>query len=179
MRISLLDPGLISLSGHHLDWDLRIVDELTSLGHRVEVFASNRVKPKVVALFSGRARLSPLFRFYPYTDPGEIDPIAGEVSVFLDGAALLVEDLRRIDECDLWFWPSLFAPQLHACSLVGRAPKIAGCIHIAPGFGAVTGAMWWRYAFLSAKRINLRANIGVTGPLLQKAYASLTASGQI
>ena len=179
MRISLLDPGLIGRNGHHLEWDLRIVDELTSLDHRVEVFASAGVKPPVVELFSGRARVSPLFRFGPYTNPGEIDPVAGELSMFLDGAVVLVEDLRRIDECDLWFWPSLFAPQLHACSLAGRAPRIAGCIHVAPRFKAVNGPMWWRYAFVSAQRVNLRTNIGVTGPLLQKAYAPLTATSQI
>jgi hypothetical protein len=180
MRISLLDPGLSSLGGHHLEWDLRIVDELTSLGHEVEVFSSTGVDPKVVELLSGRARLSPVFRIGPYAVPGQIDPIAGELFIFRDGASILAEDLGRIGESDLWFWPSLFAPQLYACSMAVPAPRrISGCIHSEPRFGAENGPMWWRYAFLSAQRANLRANIGVTTPLLQKAYGPLTAAGRI
>ena len=179
MRISLLDPALVSLAGHHLEWNLKIVDELTSLGHRVEVFAHVSVERKVVESFSGRASVSPLFKVFPYLNPSTIDPIAGELAVFLDGAAALANDLRLIGECDLWFWSSLFAPQLYACSLTAPAARISGCIHIEPSYRTVNGRMWWRYAFLAAQSSNLRANIGVTGPLLQKEYAPLTATGRI
>jgi hypothetical protein len=123
--------------------------------------------------------VSPLFQVIPYIDPSAIDPIAGELAVFLDGGAALAADLRLIGECDLWFWPSLFAPQLYACSIAAPTARISGCIHIDPGFKTVNGRMWWRYAFLVAQSTNLRANIGVTGPLLQKEYAPLTATGRI
>ena len=179
MRISLLDPALVSLAGHHLEWNLKIVDELTSLGHQVAVFADASVDRTVVESFSGRASVSPLFKVFPYTNPRTIDPIAGELVCFLDGAAALAADLRQIGECDLWFWPSLFAPQLYACSLAAPAARIAGCIHVDPGFKNVHGRMWWRYAFLVAQSTSLRTNIGVTGPLLQKEYAPLTATGRI
>jgi hypothetical protein len=179
MRISLLDPGLLDRRGHHLEWDLRIVDELTSLGHRVEVFAHRRAGPKVIESFSGRAELSPLFRVFPYAGTGAIDPVAGELCFFLDGASVLAEDLRRIGECDLWLWPSLFAPQLCACSMVAPAARISGCIHVDPAFQAVNGRMWWRYAFLTAERARLRASIGVTVPQLQEEYARLAPAGRI
>jgi glycosyltransferase involved in cell wall biosynthesis len=179
MRISLLDPALVSKAGHHLEWNLKIVDELTSLGHQVEVFADASVHRTVVESFSGRASVSPLFKVFPYINPSAIDPIAGELAAFLDGAAALAADLRLIGECDLWLWPSLFAPQLYACSIAAPAARISGCIHIDPGYRTANGRMWWRYAFLVAQSTNLRANIGVTGPLLQREYAPLTATGRI
>lgn len=178
-RISLLDPGLISAAGHHLEWDLRVVDELTSLGHQVEVFAHARADRQVVESFSGRAKLLPLFTVNPYIDPRLIDPVAGELAVFLGGSSVLAQELARIGECDLWLWPSLFAPQLFACSKVAREVRISGCIHVEPSYGADNGRMWWRYAFLMAQRARLRLNVGVTGPLLQKEYAPLTAEGRI
>jgi hypothetical protein len=39
MKISILDPGLISLAGHHLDVGRRIAAALKSLGHSVELHA--------------------------------------------------------------------------------------------------------------------------------------------
>ena len=179
MRISLLDPGLSSREGHHLEWSLRIVEELTSLGHGVEVFASAHVTRRVVESFSGRASVSPLFRVDPYIDPRQIDPVAGEISFLLDGASALAKDLSQIGKYDLWLWPSLFAPQLYACSLAAPAARIAGCIHLEPGFQALNGRIWWRYAFLCVERAKLRANIGVTTPLLEEEYAPLTATGRI
>jgi hypothetical protein len=179
MRISLLDPALESVGGHHLEWNLRIVDELTSLGHRVDVFAGSGVERRVVEAFSGRASVSALFKTDPYAHPNAIDPIAGELAIFMDGAAALAADLRKIGECDLWLWPTLFAPQLYACSLAAPAPRISGCIHIDPVFKAPNGRMWWRYAFLVARANNLRTNIGVTGPRLQEEYGPLTAAGRI
>lgn len=179
MRISLLDPGLFERRGHHLEWDLKVVDELTSLGHRVEVFANKRVRPKVIESFSARTKVSPLFEAFPYGGAGAIDPVAGELCFFQDSAMALAEDLRRIGNCDLWFWPSLFAPQLYACSMAAPAARISGCIHVDPAFGAMNGRMWWRYAFLVAQRAKLRANIGVTVPLLQEEYARLAAPGRI
>jgi glycosyltransferase involved in cell wall biosynthesis len=179
MRIGLLDPGLLNRSGHHLEWDLRVVDELASLGHSVEVFANKRADRKVIESFSDRAKLWPLFEAFPYGDPGAIDPVAGELCFFLDAAAALAEDLRLIGELDLWFWPSLFAPQLYACSIVAPTARISGCIHVEPTFQAVNGRTWWRYAFLMAERANLSANIGVVVPLLKEDYSRLTASRPI
>lgn len=108
-----------------------------------------------------------------------MDPVAGELSLFLDGASMLAEDLSSLGASDAWIWPTIFAPQLHACSMVRPAAKIAGCIHFEPTFQAANGRMWWRYGFIRAQRADLSTNIGVTGPRLQSEFVPLTVTGKI
>ena len=179
MKINLLDPGLYGTHGHHLEWDLRVVEELRRLGHDVVVYSNAGIGQEAAAAVAGLAPLARHFRFSPYGYAEQVDRVAGELILFLDGAALIAQDLRTVRDADTWMWPSIFSSQLYACTLLGSTTPMSGCVHVEPAFMASSGPVWWRFAFLKAHQARLRMNIGVGGPMLQKEYAPLTAVGQI
>ena len=177
MRISLLDPWLVDVGGHFLDWDLRIVGELTALGHEVRVYSHTSISATARRLASVRVDTIPIFRGDPFAHPGQIDAVAGEVILFLDGAAALADDLAKVGSSDLWLWPSLTAAHLQACARVVPNVRLAACIHEEPAHILPNGRMWWRYAFIRAARAHLALNLGTTTERLAEEYSGL--SGQI
>jgi hypothetical protein len=179
MRINILDPGLIFSGGHHLEYDLGLARELIARGHQTCVYSHVRVSQPTLDAVSAIARIEPIFRASPYADARKIDPVSGELRVFLDGALMLTEDLGRVDAADAWIWPSLFAPQLHACALLKTRAQVSGCIHMEPTFMATHGRMWWRYAFNRARTADLRLNLGVTIAELEREYSVLEGEGRI
>ena len=179
MKINLLDPGLQGMHGHHLEWDLRVVEELRRCGHDVVVYANAGIGQDAAAAVAALSPLVRHFRFSPYAYPEQVDRVAGELILFLDGAALVAQDLRTVRDADMWMWPSLFSSQLYACSILGSTMPMSACVHVEPTFMASSGPVWWRFAFLRAQQARLRMNIGVAGPMLQKEYAPLTAVGHI
>lgn len=179
MRINLLDPGLYGTHGHHLEWDLRVLEELRRLGHEVAVYSNAAIGQDAAAAVAGLAPLVRHFRFSPYGYAEQVDRVAGELILFLDGAALTAQDLRTVRDADAWMWPSIFSSQLYACTMLGTTMPMSGCVHVEPTFMASGGPAWWRFAFLKAHQARLRMNIGVAGPMLQNEYAPLTAAGHI
>lgn len=143
MDIALLDPGLQNSAGHHLDLDLAIITELKRRGHRVSVFAHQKLDARAGDLLKSADRVIPLFRVTPYRTPALIepelvprffDPLAGSLSLFIDGAKAVAEDLRTVKDFDLWLWPSLFASHLLACADASPPTLVSGCIHVEPEF---------------------------------------------
>jgi glycosyltransferase involved in cell wall biosynthesis len=178
MIINLLDPGLLQIEGHHLEWDRRIAAELIAQGHELTVYSHVGITPEVCAKFPDPIKLVPLFRNYSYFDPLKLDPVAGELLGFLDVAAMLAQDLRATAKADLWLWPSLFQAQLYACALIKPDAPIAGCIHVEPGFRSSQVGAYWKYAFIKARQAGLRMNLGVSGPILQEEYCELVGNRQ-
>ncbi|OGA15136.1 MAG: hypothetical protein A3H32_01745 [Betaproteobacteria bacterium RIFCSPLOWO2_02_FULL_63_19] len=177
MRVSLLDPWLYDVGGHFLDWDLRIVDELKALGHEVRLYSHTSISTNAQRHASARAEVFPIFRGDCFAHPGQIDPVAGEIILFLDGAATLADDLARVGQSHIWIWPSLTASHLYACANVAPNVGISACIHEEPTHILPNGRMWWRYAFIRAARADLRLNLGTPSKRLSEEYSGL--SGQI
>ena len=173
MRVNILDPGLLFAGGHHLEYDLGVARELAARGHEATVYSHVRIDRQAREAVAAVTRIEPIFRTSPYADARKIDPLSGELRIFLDGALMLAEDLGLADAADRWVWPSMFAPQLHACALLKTRAKISGCMHMEPTFMASHGRMWWRYAFAKARTADLRLNVGVTVAELATEYSAL------
>ena len=179
MRINLLDPGLLKAGGHFLEWDLRIVDELISIGHDVAVYSHVNINPEARQAVVARAQLIPIFHVSPFESPRQIDAISGELTIFLDGAVSHARALGSVRQADVWLWPTMLASHLYACALVKPEAMISACIHFPPSYMAQHGNMWWRYAFLKAKQAELKLDAGVPLPILQKHYARLSGRDDI
>lgn len=182
MDIALLDPGLHNATGHHLDLDLEIVRELKSRGHRVSVFAHQKLDALAANLLQSADGVTPLFRVSPYRDaaliepelvPAFFDPISGSVSFFIDGAKSVAEDLKTVKGFDLWLWPTLFASHLLACAEASPATPVSGCIHFEPELTLLNGQAFWRYAFSRTMDAGLPLNAGVTTAELAAVYATV------
>ncbi|MCK9202613.1 MAG: glycosyltransferase [Gallionella sp.] len=182
MDIALLDPGLHSSAGHHLDLDIKIVRELKQRGHRVSVFAHKKLDARAADQLKSADRVTPLFRVTPYRtpvliEPGLVpaffDPLSGSLSLFIDGAKAVAEDLGAVKGFDLWLWPSLFASHLLACADASPATRVSGCIHVEPEFNLKNGQTFWRYAFSRAMDVGLPFNAGILTPELASAYATV------
>ena len=179
MRVTILDPGLMDAGTHFLEWDLRLIEQLVSLGHTVNICSHVDINPTATALASAQATLSPIFRVSCYVQPAQLDPIAGDLMLFVEGASTTAEDLRRVEPSDLWMWPTFNAWHLYACALLGTPRHISACIHQEPTFNSPNGNIWWRYAFISAMRAKLGLNLGVTVQPLVNEYAGLTSGQRI
>jgi glycosyltransferase involved in cell wall biosynthesis len=179
MHVNILDPGLLGGPGHHFEWDIKLLRELTALGHDVCLYSHADVSSSVVKNMVGGAQLIPLFRVSPYLSPEQIDPIAGELSLFIDGANALADDLRKVRKADIWLWPSIFSSQILACALVRPGVPISGCIHVEPTYQASCGRMQWRYGLLKSRENRLAMNLGVVESMLQQEFSSLMPNGKI
>jgi len=62
MRVNLLDPGLLVMGGHHLEYDLRVVRELAARGIETNVYSHVQVSAEVRAAVTASAQLTALFR---------------------------------------------------------------------------------------------------------------------
>ena len=184
MRIDILDPGLYTKAGHHLEWNLRLARELTARGHKVHVHSHMNLDVEAAKLLSHCALVTPRFRILPYWESAPSlrgangsrplsDPVSGQLVHFLDGAQLLAEDLHSLEDADLRIWPSLAAHQLYASSLsASRIPNVS-CIHVESSIQLSAGPMFWRYAWLASKKAGLDFRFGVTVPELQEHFSSL------
>ena len=182
MDIALLDPGLYNSAGHHLDLDLKIITELKRRGHRVSVFAHEKLDGGTANLLQSADGVTPLFRVSPYRDaalieprlvPPFFDPLSGSLSFFIDGAKSVAEDLKTVKGFDLWLWPTLFASHLLACADTSPPTRIAGCIHFEPELTLLNGQAFWRYAFSRAMDAGLPFSAGVLTPELASVYATV------
>jgi len=182
MDIALLDPGLQNSAGHHLDLDRKVVAELKRRGHRVSVFAHRKLDAEAAAQLKQADAVTPLFRISPYRTPALIepefvprffDPLAGSLSLFIDGAKAVAEDLGTVRNFDYWLWPSLFVSHVLACADASPAVPVAGCIHVEPEFNLLNGQAFWRYGFARAMDAGLPFHAGVLTPELAAAYAAI------
>ena len=179
MRINILDPGMLHPGGHHAWWNRRLAKSLQLLGHDVLTYGSNELAPLVRNEFADCGGAEPLFTVNPYVAPQSVDPVSGELTLFIDGAAVLTSELSRLRSADLWLWPTLFATQYFAVTSMATVPMNAGCIHNQPDFEPGISPAFWRYAAQAARRHARRFGLGVTGPRLREEYAHLLGDKNI
>jgi glycosyltransferase involved in cell wall biosynthesis len=175
MQINLMDPGLVQFAGHHFDIDLRVARALREDGHDVHVYAHRVAADPVVSELSAVAPVTRLFRAGPYEYPNRQDPVAGELLVYNQHSSALAKDLRSVREADLWLWPSIFAPQLHACAIAARGVPVAGCVHTdVRSEEWPSGPMFWRHALLSLQWMKIPLRLGAIEPEHRYGYLPLT-----
>lgn len=182
MDIALFDPDLHTSAGHHPDLDLKIIRELKRRGHRVSVFAHQKLDARAADLLQVADQVNPVFQVSAYRNPSLIeyglipaffDPLSGSLAHFIDGAKIVAEHLKALNKFDLWLWPSLSAIRLLACADTRPAARISGCIHVEPDFAMHAGNTFWRYAFSRAMAAEASFNLGVPTAELAVVYAAI------
>lgn len=145
MKISLLDPGLRSTSGHHFDLDRRLVRALSGRGHEVVVHGGTNPAPTLAAALQAAAMLvQPTFRVSPYR---ALPATKVPVDAYRVFERATQEDLRAIEPSDLWLWPTLAPYQLAAAVAVNASPpQIAGTWWLAQHPHQVGADSWARSA---------------------------------
>ncbi len=146
MRISILDPGLAELRGHHFDLDRRLVCALSRRGHEVAVHGYVQPIPELSAAAEEAGfSVRPTFRVFPYHRLPEGQPAYDTYRTLI---RMTAEDLGRVPVADVWFWPTLVAYQLMAAlSVPAPAPaRQVGGVWWTPRFPVPIGGRWWAAA---------------------------------
>lgn len=183
MKICLLDPGLRSLSGHHVDWVHQLAREASRRGARVLVGCAKDASTGLLAALAPLAEVIPMFSLWPYHHdrvPASFTQAqrdAHEMRRHTHESQVLAGELQALPPSDLWLFPTLYAAQAAACALVPMAPAMAACIHKTPDLDGPAGARSWQQALQALARRSNAAPIclGTTTPPLQQAYAALSA----
>jgi len=180
MRINLLDPGLLSSAGHHLDLDLKLARYLTETGNSVRIYANSRVEDDVLSAFEPFCEAEALFQRGPYWRPETIDPFAGELFGYSQHSKLLHRDLASTTEADVWLWPSITAVQLRACAGISGKALVSGCAHNPVNAPYLASSqMWWRHALVSANRSDMRLRLGTLDRIQCEDLSPLTSQYNI
>jgi hypothetical protein len=178
MRINILDAALLDRSGHHFDFDSKLLKHYAQAGHRVHVYGYAGMSDEVVEDFAPYGKVTKLFRAYQYGGL-PFDPFARELDAFIWKSEIFATDLRSVEPADLWIWPTARPYNLHACTLAGVEAPVVACIHIDPGIAARSvGAMLWRSAFLAAQRQGLRYMVGSIEPELRHRFMPIVPDGR-
>lgn len=150
MKINLLDPGHISAGGHNYDWNQRIANELARRGHEVRLYIGAQATPEMKKGYAPGISVTPLFQTNPYVPASAYDPVSGEVERQIGGTRQIASELQSVAPADLWLWPTAFAYQLRACSIVPVEAEISACVHIPPSnelrIPYSEPGEWWRFA---------------------------------
>ncbi|MCB2072161.1 MAG: glycosyltransferase [Novosphingobium sp.] len=179
MRINILDAGLRNVAGHHFEYDRKLAKRFSELGHEVRVYGYADMSDQVERELLGYGKVEKLFRSFHYEFPIGKDRYAGEFILYDDHTRTLVDDLKQVEEADLWIWPTLLAQQLNACAQLAGVAPVVGCIHEDPGIEQRTaGAMLWRHAMVEAQRRRLRSTLGTVGPEIRHRFMSILPDGR-
>jgi hypothetical protein len=171
MKVNVLDPVLSERSGHHFDYDHKLIRHLVEAGHEVHTYGAAKMDDDAVADLSALGPVTPLLGNFRYSSPEHYDAYAGELVLFQRASAVLAQQLRAAAEADVWIWPTMRSQYLNACTLRGVKGVVVGCIHDDPGIAAHTlAAMLWRFAFVSAHQANMRFTVGTIEPELRQRF---------
>ncbi|MDD2663737.1 MAG: glycosyltransferase [Dechloromonas sp.] len=189
MKISLLDPGLKSVVGHHFDLDLRLARVLAQRGHEVSVHGSRDLAPTLVAKAAEvgmelHASFSiPTYRRLPAEKKAanglrgllrrpQAQPSA--IDIYRSWARQTAEELAVIPEADLWFWPTLASYQFDAATLPQRGIRQAGGLWWQPRFPVEIGARSWQQTARRAAGAAPQFVVGAYDEAIARAYRSFS-----
>lgn len=179
MKINVLDTAMDAKGGHHFEFNLSLMRHLKAAGHELHFIGLARLKDDVAGDLGAFGTVHRHFRAKQYDRAVPVDRYAGEFDTFLRLSESFAEDLRAVDEADLWLWTSMGACDLHASALRGVEGAVVGCIHSDPGIEARSpGAMIWRSAFLAAERVGLRFTPGSIERELRHRFAPIVPGGR-
>ena len=179
MRINILDAGLHNFAGHHLDYDRKLARRFSELGHEVRIYGYVGMSEDVEKDLLNHGKVGKIFRAFHYDIPHRKDRYAGALILYDEHTGTLSEDLKEVEEADLWIWPTLLAQQLNACAQFAGAAPVVGCIHQDPGIEQRTPeAMLWRHAMVEARRRGLRSTVGSVEPEMRHRFMSIVPDGR-
>lgn len=131
MRIFVLDPGLIGMTGHHYNVAMGYQREAARRGIDIRFYGNRAADDAVLSALNAR----PVFRHGPYevvsTDKlcGPLDDVIDVGAEFADTCGALVDDGVAAD--DLVVVPTTTQNEVHGCALwlqslsSGRRPRLA------------------------------------------------------
>ncbi len=144
MKVSILDPGLAWLKGHHFDVDLRLCRALAQRGHEVSLHGFGEPQPELVeAARAAGFAIAPTFRAHTYATVPEGETPERAYRRLVDAT---IEDLRTVPTADLWFWPTLTPFQLMAAIWRDVPARQAGAAWFTPRMPHPFGARCWARA---------------------------------
>lgn len=190
MRISLLDPGLKVIAGHHFDLDLRLAKALARGGHEVTIHGHAHPDPALVTMgekvgMSFRAT----FHVYPYA---KLDNPSGAKTTFRQQISkpfsrtatpepslwdayqalerATAQDLAAVAHADLWLWPTLLPYQLAAAANYAGSVRQLGGVWWLPRFPHEQGAQSWAATARRLAQTSHRIVVGAYDELLCQGY---------
>lgn len=103
MTVIFLDPGIRTFSGHHTNTVLSLSDALRRRGQEVRVMGHRKLAPAVAEAMGAE----PLFALGTY-EVTSTDPLCWPLETMVDGAALVADDLSRLNPApgDVLVWPT-------------------------------------------------------------------------
>ena len=168
MHISLLDPGLRVVAGHHFDLDLRIVRALTRCGHEVTVHGHLQPHSSLVAMAEQVGMtIHQTFRFSPYSSPGQT---SSSQEAYRALGLATAQDLMAVAETDLWLWPTLSPYQLAAAAHHGGSVRQIGGAWWTPRKSHPMGAASWAASAEKLAGTPHRIVVGAYDELLCQGY---------
>lgn len=187
MHISLLDPGLKALAGHHFDLDRRLAQALARRGHEVTVHGHAQPEPALVAM-AAQAGMAfhATFHAYPYSPPPRTKagwrqrlarafsrPAAAARAPQQAYQALeqgTAQDLATVARTDAWLWPTLLPYQLAAAAQHAGSVRQIGGLWWLPRFPHVQGAQSWAATAGRLAAAPHRIVVGAYDELLCQGY---------
>lgn len=169
-EVTILDPGLAGVAGHHLDINIKVAEELKNRGKIVKIFGSVAMTADVMQRLSFCDQVQKVFRVSPYVNCIQIDEIAGAYLNFQNQVRILSEDFQKIEATGAWIFTSLFAAQAHAAVLAKRVNKVSGCVHVGTSGPWGQDSVYWRLAALASIQNKVKLEIGVIEPELIHEY---------
>lgn len=189
MRISLLDPGLQSILGHHFDLDLRLARALECRGYEVSVHGAIDLSPALQAKASvAGLDVRPCFSVSTYQAmPGESrlrrrlrkllklpSALPPAIDAYRAWTRRTAEELSDLPDADLWFWPTLAPYQFAAAAMSSRTTRQAGGLWWQPSFPIEIGAHCWNQAARQVAKNGVPFVIGAYDELIASACRSFS-----
>ena len=172
MRISLLDPGLQHLVGHHFDLDLRLVRALAHRGHEVAAHGFVSPSPELAAMAKAAGMaLHTTFRALTYARLPEGEPA---IDAYRRLANATAEDLAGVPQTDLWIWPTLAPYQLMAAILQAHRVQQIGLLWFPPRSPVPIGARCWARAARRVVEAQYPIIVGACDELVCELYQSFS-----
>lgn len=164
MRITILDHGLATRTGHHFDYCHSIAGGLLQKGVDVNVCVFQGAQPEVGDAFRALGcTFTPAFSQFAYASP----QFGKHPHQLLDAIAQqAAAEMAGLPGADLWLFPTLTADHLLAFSLTPNPPPALGMVHTDPQALHALGGRAWAQGGDNILQRGLKVRIGAVDPLV-------------
>jgi glycosyltransferase involved in cell wall biosynthesis len=179
MKINILDAGIRHQAGHHYDYGIKLVRELVSAGHDVEVYGASIMDDTVMAAFGALAPISKHFTVWPHNPPERYDFYAGSFVRNRVDPPIIARDLGKVRKADLWIFPTIWAQEIAACAIRGVDVPVVGCIYWDPGIEWKSDdACFLRSALLLAHSAKVDITLTSVEPEMRDRFLPIMPNGK-